>query len=110
MRRSVETAVIDARLAVVEFDEAVQWLGRVREKLMDPLAVEVWVFDEDLTQVLLVNHRWRGWVPPGGKVEPGESPRDAAGWMRLDRDWDSYFPDDPPRMRWHAKWLAGSAA
>lgn len=28
--------------------------------------------------MLLVNHRWRGWVPPGGAVESGETPRDAA--------------------------------
>lgn len=36
------------------------------------------VFDLHLAQVLLVNHRWRGWVPPGGRVEPGETPREAA--------------------------------
>ena len=27
---------------------------------------------------LLVRHRWRGWVPPGGAVEPAETPREAA--------------------------------
>jgi 8-oxo-dGTP diphosphatase len=26
-------------------------------------------------------------------------------WMRLDQDWDSYFSDDPCRIRWHARWL-----
>jgi 8-oxo-dGTP diphosphatase len=36
------------------------------------------VFDEAFEYVMLVNHRWRGWVPPGGTVEPGEAPRDAA--------------------------------
>ncbi|MFC0552576.1 NUDIX domain-containing protein [Planotetraspora thailandica] len=46
---------------------------------MDPLAAEVWVTDPDFSNVLLVRHRWRGWVPPGGKVEPGETPRAAAG-------------------------------
>ena len=45
---------------------------------MDPIAAEVWAFDEAFKQVLLVNHRWRGWVPPGGRVESGEAPRDAA--------------------------------
>ncbi|MGW3349278.1 NUDIX domain-containing protein [Nonomuraea rubra] len=45
---------------------------------MDPLAAEVWVLDRAFRHVLLVKHRWRGWVPPGGRVEPGESPRDAA--------------------------------
>jgi 8-oxo-dGTP diphosphatase len=129
---------------------------------MEPLAAEVWVFDEDLTRVVLVQHRWRGWVPPGGKVEAGETPRRAASrelfeetglraellpepaavavrsyhpdwpvtlglsytavvdaaaplvaeagqpaaWMRLDDAWESYFPDDPSRIRQHAVWLA----
>ena len=126
------------------------------------LAVEVWVFNVEFTQVLLVNHRWRGWVPPGGKVEPGETPRDAAqrglfeetgvradllprpaavavrsyhpdwpvtlglsyaacvdawtrlvpekeqpvAWTRLDCDGEVIFPDDPERIRGHARWLA----
>ena len=43
-----------------------------------PIAVEVWVFSPDLEQTLLVQHRWRGWVPPGGKVDHGEDPRAAA--------------------------------
>jgi len=77
-RRSVEAAVVDARLAVAEFDSACQWFDSVRDGLTDPLAVEVWVFNEDLTAVLLVKHRWRNWVPPGGKVDPGETPREAA--------------------------------
>jgi 8-oxo-dGTP pyrophosphatase MutT (NUDIX family) len=34
--------------------------------------------DPTFEQVLLVKHRVRGWVPPGGKVEPGEGPRAAA--------------------------------
>lgn len=42
------------------------------------LAAEVWVLDPTMTRVLLVEHRWRGWVPPGGKAERGEAPRDAA--------------------------------
>ncbi|WP_445530013.1 NUDIX hydrolase [Streptomyces cyslabdanicus] len=25
----------------------------------------------------MVDHRWRGWVAPGGKVDPGETPREA---------------------------------
>lgn len=36
------------------------------------------MFDRALTHVLLVQHRWRGWVPPGGRVDPGETPREAA--------------------------------
>lgn len=45
---------------------------------MEPLAAEVWVTDPAFEHVLLVKHRVRGWVPPGGKVEPGEAPRAAA--------------------------------
>lgn len=42
------------------------------------LLVDVWVFDPTLTYTLLVEHPRRGWVMPGGKVEPGESVREAA--------------------------------
>ncbi|WDZ94068.1 NUDIX domain-containing protein [Nocardiopsis sp. HUAS JQ3] len=38
----------------------------------------MWVTDPGFSHVLLVRHRWRGWVPPGGKVETGETPREAA--------------------------------
>jgi len=43
-----------------------------------PVAVECWVFDTDAQHAVLVEHRWRGWVPPGGAVEPDEDPREAA--------------------------------
>jgi 8-oxo-dGTP diphosphatase len=70
----------DARDAEAEFDDARAWL---ESELRDggppmPLGAEVWVFDESLRKILLVKHPWRGWVPPGGKVEPGETPRAAA--------------------------------
>ena len=42
------------------------------------LLTDVWVFDPTLTQVLLVDHRRRGWVMPGGHVERGETVRAAA--------------------------------
>lgn len=71
-------AVRDARRAVAVFDDAVRWLDGVVGGPMDPIAAEVWVFDEAFERVLLVRHRWRGWVPPGDRVEPGESPRAAA--------------------------------
>ncbi|TMR21063.1 NUDIX hydrolase [Nonomuraea zeae] len=45
---------------------------------MEPLGAEVWAFDATFRHVLLVQHPWRGWVPPGGRVEPGETPREAA--------------------------------
>ncbi|GGK71067.1 hypothetical protein Sme01_27010 [Sphaerisporangium melleum] len=77
-RGALEAAVADAGLAVWEFDEARAWLERARHGPMEPLAAEVWVIDPAFTHVLLVRHRRRGWVPPGGEVEPGETPRAAA--------------------------------
>jgi 8-oxo-dGTP diphosphatase len=74
-----EAARTDAELAVFEYDDARTWFADHHRTLRAPLAVEVWVFDADLERVLLVEHRWRGWVPPGGKVESGETPRQAAG-------------------------------
>lgn len=76
--RVMEAAAADVHLATMEFDGAGQWLTSVGEEPSEPLAAEVWVFDEALARVLLVQHRWRGWVPPGGRVEPGETPREGA--------------------------------
>jgi 8-oxo-dGTP diphosphatase len=77
-RQSLEAALGDVGLARAEFDDVAGWLAAAGPCPIDPLAAEVWVLDPDLTQVLLVQHPWRGWVPPGGKVEPGETPREAA--------------------------------
>ncbi|MEU3616922.1 NUDIX domain-containing protein [Streptomyces sp. NPDC006872] len=74
----LEAAVADARLAALEFDGARAWLVQARQQAMEPLAAEVWVTDPGFAHILLVKHRVRGWVPPGGKVEPTETPRDAA--------------------------------
>lgn len=74
---TVNAAVADARLAAMEFDDAQAWL-RARPTLTAPLAAEVWVTDSTYSHVLLVRHRVRGWVPPGGTVERGETPRSAA--------------------------------
>lgn len=68
----------DVAAVVFEYDDARTWVAERLATLKAPLAVEVWVFDPDLRQVLLVDHRWRRWVPPGGKVEPGETPREGA--------------------------------
>ncbi|MER5405652.1 NUDIX domain-containing protein [Streptomyces sp. NPDC002769] len=76
--RVVEAATADVRLARTEFDGAGRWLTSAAPGPPGPLAAEVWVFDEDLSRVLLVHHRWRGRVPPGGRVEPGETPREGA--------------------------------
>ncbi|MDW4907821.1 NUDIX domain-containing protein [Streptomyces sp. ADMS] len=74
----MEAALADARLAALEFDGARAWLEDARQGPMEPLAAEVWVTDPTFSHVLLVEHRVRGWVPPGGKVELGETPREAA--------------------------------
>ncbi|MFJ7629211.1 NUDIX hydrolase [Streptomyces sp. NPDC097595] len=114
----------------------------------------------------LIGHRWRGWVPPGGRVEPGETPREGArrelfeetgvaaellpepavatvrsyhprwpatlglsyvaivdsstplnaesgqpaAWTPLHEDWAGCFPEDPSRIRAHARFLRGSSA
>jgi 8-oxo-dGTP diphosphatase len=76
--RTLEGAIADADLALREFDGARAWISAIDLRSVAPLAAEVWVFNEDLTRVLLVQHRWRGWVPPGGKIEDGETPREAA--------------------------------
>ncbi len=77
-QRTLKAALADARAAIAEYDDALAWLEVAAKGPMDPIAAEVWVFDEACRQILLVNHRWRGWVPPGGTVEVGETPREAA--------------------------------
>jgi 8-oxo-dGTP diphosphatase len=77
-RRVVDAAVHDAQTAVLEFDEARSWLRSALGAPMEPLGAEVWVFDAALERVVLVRHPWRAWVPPGGKVEHGETPREGA--------------------------------
>jgi 8-oxo-dGTP diphosphatase len=74
----LDEVVVDARLAALEFDGARAWLDEARWSPMEPLAAEVWVTDQGFSHVLLVRHRIRGWAPSGGKVEPAETPREAA--------------------------------
>jgi 8-oxo-dGTP diphosphatase len=162
-QQSIDAAVFDAGQAVAEFDNALRWLAAAQQRpTIEPLAAEVWAFDKQLTHVLLIKHRWRRWVPPGGRVETGETPREGATrelfeetglratllpepaavavrsyhpgwsvtlglsyaaivdpeiplvaeagqpvtWMLLEEDWESYFPEDLPRIRQHATWLA----
>lgn len=80
--RTLAAAAVDARAAAHEYDGACDWFARAAGDLAEGpgpvLAAEVWVFDPELRRILLVNHRWRGWVPPGGRVEDGETPREAA--------------------------------
>ncbi|WP_435110590.1 NUDIX hydrolase [Nocardiopsis synnemataformans] len=77
-RRTLDAALADVRRAEREFDNARTWLEEASQGVLEPLSAEVWVTDPDFSHVLLVRHRWRGWVPPGGKVETGETPREAA--------------------------------
>ena len=77
-RRSLAAAVGDIGTARVAYDDVAGWVAAAGAGPEDPLGAEVWVFDADLSRVLLVRHPWRGWVPPGGQVEPGETPRAAA--------------------------------
>lgn len=76
--RTLGSVLVDTLRATDEFDDARSWLEEARHGPMAPIAAEVWAFDRDRRHVLLIRHRWRGWVPPGGKVEPGERPIEAA--------------------------------
>ena len=75
---SIVAALGDAEAAVFDYENARGWFRSVAATFAEPLAVETWVLDPSLHQVLLVHHRWRGWVPPDGAANPGEMPRAAA--------------------------------
>jgi 8-oxo-dGTP diphosphatase len=77
-QRTLGSCLADARAAATEYDDALAWLEVAVKGPMEPVAAEVWAFDESFGHVLLVRHRWRGWVPPAGRVEAGETPREAA--------------------------------
>lgn len=73
----VRAAEQDVRTAAFRLPGATAWLDNAGPR-SGPMVAEVWVFDPAEGAVLLVDHRWRGLVPPGGKVESGETPRRAA--------------------------------
>jgi 8-oxo-dGTP diphosphatase len=73
-QRTLDALLADARAAMTAYDDALAWLETAVKGPMEPVAAEVWAFDESFTRVLLVRHRWRGWVPPGGRVEAGRLP------------------------------------
>src|SRR2546421_679982 len=74
----IAAATADAARAAAVYDNALRWWAHQSHAFSEPLAVEVWVYDETLANLVLVRHRWRGWDPPGGAAEPGESPHAAA--------------------------------
>ncbi|MFC4338103.1 NUDIX domain-containing protein [Salininema proteolyticum] len=76
--RTLRAARADIAFAGTVFDDAGAWLDSAMERGVPPFAAETWVVDSDLARVLLVRHRIRGWVAPGGMVENGEEPREAA--------------------------------
>lgn len=76
--RTLGSVLTDTLRATREFDDARTWLNEAFNEPMAPVAAEVWALDRDHGHVLLIRHRWRGWVPPGGKVDPGETPIEAA--------------------------------
>lgn len=77
-QRPLDAAIADAAAATLEFDRARAWFRTASAGALQPLGAEVWVLDPALEQIVLVDHPVRGLVPPGGRVEPGECPRDGA--------------------------------
>ena len=69
-----------AEIARAHFSEAgvLEWFSSTWMKDPQPLAADVWVFSPGFSQILVVRHRWRGMVPPGGKVEISEAPCEGA--------------------------------
>lgn len=75
---AVAAALNDMAAAELVEDGVESWFRSVWMAEQRPLAADVWVFSPDYLSILVVDHPWRGLVPPGGKVEPGETTRDGA--------------------------------
>jgi 8-oxo-dGTP pyrophosphatase MutT (NUDIX family) len=59
--------------------DALARLSAVTADDLGELVVWAWVFDDDRTHVLMVDHHlFDVWVTPGGRVDPGENPLAAA--------------------------------
>lgn len=77
-KRVVDEALRDLSLAHTAEEGLQEWIESIWRADQRPLAADVWVFSPDFRRILVVEHRWRGLVPPGGEVEAGEAPREAA--------------------------------
>jgi 8-oxo-dGTP diphosphatase len=77
-QRTVDAAVSDLSMAHAVEEGLPAWFQSEWRTDPRPLAADVWVFTPDFSRILVVQHRWRGLVPPGGRVEPSETPRAGA--------------------------------
>jgi len=104
----LNVAIADVRRAHTVTPGARQWLQDAADQPVEPIAVDVWVLDRQLANIVLVKHRWRRWIPPGGKVEPDETPREAAGREMLEETGLSADLLDRPalatRRAYHPTW------
>lgn len=76
--RGVESAREEISLAHFSDGGTLEWFESTWMSEPQPLAADVWVFSPNFARILVVEHRWRGLVPPGGRVEPDETPREGA--------------------------------
>ncbi|MET3811636.1 NUDIX hydrolase [Arthrobacter sp. UYEF3] len=77
-KRAVDAAIRDMPMAHIAEEGLQCWFQSDWHRDPRPLAADVWVFTPDFRHILVVQHRWRGLVPPGGQVEPDETPRGGA--------------------------------
>lgn len=76
--RTLSAAFRDVSAALMVEPGLFHWVESVWARNPQPISAEVWVFSPDFMSILTVKHRWRGLVPPGGRVEDSETPREAA--------------------------------
>ena len=72
---SLDEAAIVIDTSVEEF---AAFLSASRRDEVGHVVAIAWVFDPPGTHLLLVRHRLKGWSCPGGHLEDGEHPLDAA--------------------------------
>jgi 8-oxo-dGTP pyrophosphatase MutT (NUDIX family) len=77
-RAGGNAAIRDVSNAHVAEDGLLAWFHSTWRADPRPLAADVWVLSADFEHKFVVEHRWRGLVPPGGRVEPRETPRGGA--------------------------------